>query len=638
METVQKELTVALAGNPNCGKTTLFNALTGKHNRVGNWAGVTVQRLEGTFLVGNIRIRLIDLPGIYSLSPASAEEAVARDFLLRETPDLILNIVDATNLRRNLYLTTQLAQTGIPMLIALNMMDALPYAGLELDLGRFQDLLQFPAAAISAGKRQGLSALKQQIPAACNNTAAGFSMVYPPYFSGLLQGKTIREQFRLFQDWEQDPALNQQLAEVRYHWIDKVFTHCITAAGKNKQLRLSNFIDRLVLHPLLSYPLFLLVMFGIFECTFGPFGSMLSDGMDFLINDAFAGFLQEWLGHAGASPLASSLVLNGIVAGVGSIASFFPQIILLFFLLSLLEDSGYLARGAFLMDGLLRKFGLSGKAFVPLLMGFGCSVPAILSTRTLEHEKDRRQAILLIPFLSCGAKMPVYAMFASAFFPHHTGLVIFSLYLLGILLGALSGILLSKKQKNEATPPFLVELPPYRRPTLRSTFVHVLERCKDFWGRAVTVLLVASVFIWFLQNFTLSLQPAYDSSQSILAAIGSTISPLLAPCGFGDWRAAVSLLSGFAAKEAVLSSMSILYTAPGSSALQTALQTAFTPLSAYAFLVFVLLYVPCIAAVRTMYCELSSKKWTLFSICWQLGLAWLISTLVFQTGSLFGLF
>lgn len=635
METVQKELTVALAGNPNCGKTTLFNALTGKHNRVGNWAGVTVERIEGTFLVGNVRIHIVDLPGIYSLSPASAEEAVARDFLLQEKPDLILNIIDATNLRRNLYLTTQLAQTGIPMLLALNMMDALAYAGLDFDLSLFRQLLQLPVAAISAGKQQGITALKQQIPDACKNPAPGFSVLYPSFFTGNLCGKTKQEQFRLFQSWEQDTTYNQQLAEARYHWIDKVFSRCVHTAGKNKQLHLSRLLDHIVLHPFFSYPLFLLVMFGIFQCTFGPFGSMLSDGMDFLVNHTFAGLLQEGLARAGVSGFAASLVLNGILSGVGSIASFFPQIILLFFLLSLLEDSGYLARGALLMDRLLRKFGLSGKAFVPLLMGFGCSVPAILSTRTLEHERDRRQAILLIPFLSCGAKMPVYAMFASVFFPSHAGLIIFSLYLLGIFLGGISGILLAKKQHKKAQPLFLVELPPYRRPTPRSTFVHVLERCKDFWGRAVTVLLVASVLIWCLQNFTPSLRPAYDSSESILAWLGSLLAPLFTPCGFGDWRAAVSLLSGFAAKEAVLSSMSILYAAPGGNALQAALQTAFTPLSAYAFLVFVLLYVPCIAAVRTMYCELNSKKWTLFSICWQLGIAWFISMLFFQAGLLF---
>jgi ferrous iron transport protein B len=600
--TAVKPRTLALAGNPNCGKTTLFNALTGSNYQVGNWAGVTVERKEGTCR----GMRLVDLPGIYSLTSESAEEAIAKDYILEEMPDVIINIVDATSLERNLYLTTQLVQMKVPVVVALNMMDALGEVGLSIDTEKLRSLLGVPVVPISASRGDGIKALLDAVAQA--------SVKVP---SSSVQMDSLTD------------------AESRYRFLSELTSKCTRQTGPNKQFTKTEQIDRIALGTFWAIPLFFLVMFLIFQVTFGPFGSMLSDLCGALVNEHARDVLLSFLEHIHACPFLISLIMDGILVGVGSVLTFFPQIMLLFLFLSFLEDSGYMARTAFIMDRFFMRLGLSGKSFVPLIMGFGCTVPAVMASRTLENPRDRLLTILLTPFMSCGAKMPVYAVFAAALFPSHRGLVVFSLYLLGICMAVLSGICLNTFVLKGSPPPLLLELPPYRMPTAKNTLRHMWEKAKEFAVRAGTILLLASIAIWLLQNFNLRLRMVASKEMSMLGMLGKTIAPIFSPCGFGNWEAAVSLLSGFAAKEAILSSLGILLSGSGVSALSSVLPDLFSPASAYAFLVFVLLYVPCIAAVSAIRSETGSLRWTLFSCLWQLALAWTVSMLVFQIGSLF---
>lgn len=679
-----KEFVFALAGNPNSGKTTLFNELTGSHYQVGNWAGVTVERKEGIckYVFHNHithfdthehesehkhddphnHIRIVDLPGIYSLSPNSAEEVITRDYIIREKPDLILNIVDATNLERNLYLTTQLAELETPMIIALNMMDSLEENGSAVDIDTLQKEIGIDIMPISANKGRGVQDLvNKALDIAANHTVTDYPVTYNSgvekavseikeleNLSRLCSLKLLENDERLTSAVKNEKTheiikhqngvtrdMETYIAEERYRFIKNAVKKSVKKIGPNRQAERTDKIDVIVNHPIFAIPIFIAIMFIIFQITFGRFGTFLSDCVDTLFNVNFAGFAADCFEKWHIPPFVSGLVTEGIISGVGGVVTFFPQIMLLFLFLSFLEDSGYMARTAFIMDKLFMKLGLSGKSFVPMVMGFGCSVPAIMSVRTLENERDRKLTLLLLPFMSCSAKMPVYAVFTAAFFPDSAGIVTFSLYLLGILLGIISGLIFSKTVLKGDIPPFVLELPPYRMPTLKSTFHHMWDKAKDFAIRAGTVLLLASVIIWLLQNLNIHLKMVSDSRDSILGVIGQLIAPVFKPCGFGNWQAAVSLLSGFAAKEAVVSTMSILYGAPGSSALTASLSQAFEPLSAYSFLVFVLLYVPCIAAVSALANELNSKKLTALSVCWQIGAAWLVSMLVFQIGSIF---
>ena len=592
---MNKQYVIALAGNPNCGKTTLFNALTGSSRAVGNWTGVTVERKERVCRYDK-SIRVVDLPGVYSLSDAGAEEIAASTYIASDESNIIINIVDATNLERNLLLTTELLKSKKPLVIALNMTDALKKNGIFIDIELFEKKTGIRMVPISALKGTGLKELIHT----CR--------------------ETLNKENNCFFTRSD---------------IKDIVKECVKKTGENKQYRLTERLDAVFVHPLLAFPLFALIMFTVFQITFGSFGAMLSDFFDRVFNISFASRIEALLDIFGAGAFIKGLILDGILSGVGGVVSFFPQIMLLFLFLSLLENSGYMARIAFIMDRLCMRVGLSGKSIVPMIMGFGCSVPAMMSARTLENGRARRLTLLLIPFMSCGAKMPVYAVFASAFFPKHAGIVILSLYALGMLLAAVSGIILSKTVFKGDSEPFMLELPPYRVPDMRSTLMYMRERAKDFALRAGTVLLWASVVIWFTQNLGFNLRLVADSRYSILGITGKFISPVFVPCGFGNSTAAISLLSGFAAKEAVVSTLSILCGATGGTGLGIELRSIFSPLSAYSFLVFVLLYVPCIAAVSTLKTEINSRFLTVFSVLYQLFIAWIMSMIVFGIGSLF---
>jgi len=703
---------IALVGNPNCGKTTLFNAVTGSSQYVGNWPGVTVEKKEGKFRHHGMEVVMVDLPGIYSLSPYTPEEIVSRSYVLESPPDLIINIVDATNLERNLYLTTQLAELGRPMVIALNMIDMLKRRGVNIDTVALEKRLGIPVCAISAAKSKGIDELihrsmhllhdvahveSEKNEGTFQSRASELHNVlhslhsdlhtntesYHPIVKSFYEWKitaaieaiediiaTISSvkrnvRFTAVKIFESDPITmgsltldkeqrklidaildsvretefvdrQMMIADQRYKFI---CTICDTVVKKSKHstVTASDKIDRVLTHKFFAIPMFFAIMMTIFFITFGSLGGFLTDKIDFLINTVISESLRSSLTSAGAAGWAVSLLCDGMIAGVGAVISFLPQIMLLFFFLSILEDSGYMSRAAFIMDRPLRKIGLNGRSFVPMLMGFGCTVPAVLATRTLENERDKRLTILLTPFMSCSAKMTVYALFIHAFFPSHRVLIIFSVYILGILLAVLIGYILKKSvlKGDEAT--FILELPPYRFPTLKGLGIHVWERLKDFLQKAGTILLAASVIIWFLQSFDLSLDMTSDSSQSILAALGMVIAPIFAPLGFGFWQAGVALLSGLAAKETVVSTFGVLLAATDDTAKVAALSAIFTPLSAFSFIVFVLLYIPCFAAISTMAKELRSVKYTTFSILMQLGVAWVLSFLVYQCGRLLGL-
>lgn len=603
----KKEYRFALVGNPNCGKTTLFNTLTGNHRKVGNRAGVTVDCKEGIYRRAGDTVRITDLPGTYSLAPDSADEAVAYDYIVNEKPDVIINIIDATNLERNLYLTLRLTQIGVPVIAALNMADVLEKNGTVIDTKILEKELGIKAVPICAYSGRGTHALitaAKQL--ASNNTLS-----------------PVR----------QDLYTSQGV----YDFISDIAERAVKKRGTDRQSQITERIDSLALNPILSIPIFFLAMLLIFQITFGRFGTFLSDCVDTLINEKLADCVFILLKAHGAPPFITSLVTDGILTGVGSVGAFFPQIMLLFLLLSLLEDCGYTARTAFIMDRLFSKFGLSGKSFIPMIMGFGCSVPAVMSARTLESARDRRITALLIPFMSCGAKMPVYAVFTGVLFENNGAAVIFSLYILGVILAAISGIILGKTVLRGSAAPFVLELPPYRVPTFKAAVYHMLEKVKEFAVRAGTLLIPASVALWFLRSFDFRLIWVYDSADSMMGIIGKALAPLTTPCGFGSWQTSAALLSGVAAKESIVCALGILYSARDTQTLSHILASVFTPLKAYSFLVFVLLYTPCTAAIAVIKSELGSWKWAAVSVCWQLGAAWLVSAAVFGIGRAAGL-
>jgi ferrous iron transport protein B len=673
--------TFALVGNPNSGKTTMFNEITGSTQYVGNWPGVTVEKKEGKARRFKEDIKIVDLPGIYSLSPYSMEEIIARDYIMDQKPNVVINIVDATNIERNLYLTMQLKEMGIPMIVALNMMDVIDAREDSINIQALEKLLGVPVVPASASKGKGI---KEVIEKALHLAAskADVKKEHSRNFDDkietrldeterivsniadlkgynarwvalkLIEGdENIKEKIKVPQtvmselsacketlEKEYDSDIETVLADNRYQHISKIVNKTVKKTIVSGGLTISDKIDRVVTNRILAIPLFMAIMFVIFQITFGAIGSFTIDTVDVFVNGTLAGAISGWLEAAGASVWLHALIIDGILAGMGSMLVFVPQIMLLFLFLALLEDTGYMARAAFIMDRLLRKLGLSGKSFIPMLLGFGCSVPAVMAARTLENEKDRRLTIILTPFMSCGARLPVYALFAAAFFAKNQGAIIFSIYVLGMVVAILSGVLLKNTILKGEASPFVMELPPYRIPTIKGLTIHMLDRGKGFIKKAGTVIFAASVIIWFLQSYNLSLQMVDDPANSIFGAIGMAIAPIFAPLGFGDWKSAVALLTGLVAKEVVVSTLGILHgVGDDSTQLVTLLQTAYTPLIAYAFMAFTLLYVPCIAAVAAIKREMNSWKWTMIAVGYQLIVAWTVSFLIYQIGRLFGL-
>jgi len=584
-------LIAGLVGNPNVGKTTLFNALTGSNQYVGNWAGVTVEKKEG-FLDNNIKI--VDLPGIYALDTFSNEEKISKSFLENDDLDVIINIVDASNLNRNLYLTTQLKQFKKPIILVLNMIDAAESKGLTIDYKLLSEELKVTVIPIVASKGIGIEEIK----------------------SLLVHGDFLRT--------IDDNDYHFPSERSAYNFIDTIISNSLVKAKDNK-VTSTNKIDRILLNPWLAYPLFISILFLIFQFTFTWVGQPLADKLDELLNNG----LMPWLSNllSSTSPWFSSLIVDGIVGGVGSILVFFPIIISLFLCITILEDSGYMARVAFIMDKLMRKMGLSGKAFIPMIIGFGCSVPGIMAARTLESEKDRKLTALLVPLMSCNARLPVYALFASIFFPKNTGLVVGSLYLLGILMAFIMGLIFKNTLFKKDEEPFIIELPEYKVPIFSNVIKNTWDKGKGFIKKAGTLIFAISVVIWFASNFNFS--GVTDINNSLLAGIGKAIAPIFTPLGFGNWQSSVSILTGIMAKEAVIGTMGVIF----GSNLEQVLPQYFTVLSAYSFMVFVLLYTPCVAVVGAMKKEYGAKM-TIFSVTYQFLLAWIVSFLFYNIGLL----
>ena len=674
----RRTMRVALAGNPNCGKTTLFNALTGSNQYVGNWPGVTVEKKEGETRIGDRAVTVVDLPGIYSLSPYSMEEIVARDFIIGEAPDCIIDIVDATNLERNLYLTVQLLELERPTVLALNFMDEVEKRGDKIDVHRLSKELGVPVIPITARTGEGIEELMHTAHRQMHLGVTvepddlyddythdihhrmgellhdyAYAAGLPAHWASikLLEGDSIVEKAlnlppevkrrldALVAEYENSSDLGDRetlIADSRYQYIQRVVSASVVRGGVPGELTLSEKIDKVVTHRVFAIPLFLCTMLVMFVITFGPFGSWLSDGVGAGM-DGLSQWLAPTLEGLGVSHVLISLACDGIIAGVGGVLTFLPQIALLFLFLSFLEDSGYMSRAAFIMDRALRRFGLSGKAFIPMLMGFGCSVPAIMGARTMENEKDRRMTILLVPFMSCSAKLPVYGLISAAFFGPWAGLVVFGLYIIGMLVGIASGLFFKKTLFAGEPAPFVLELPPYRLPSIGNMLTHVWQKVKGFLVKAGTLILLMSMVLWLLQSFDFSLRMVDDPTHSMLGALGNVLAPVFAPCGFGFWQAAVALLTGLIAKEMVVSSLSMFYgfSLTAASGEVAAAMTDFTPLSAFAMLVFILLYVPCMAAVSTLFKEMQSRKWAWFSIAWQVGCAYVTALLVYQIGGLF---
>lgn len=585
-------INVALLGNPNVGKTTLYNALTGSNQYVGNWPGVTVDKKEG-FLDKDVKI--IDLPGIYAMDTFSNEERVSKEFLENGNVDLILNIVDGSNLARNLYLTTQLKQFNKPIILALNMIDICEARGIEIDYEKLSKELNVEVIPIIAGKNIGLDKIIERIK---------------------------RENFNLPQDSSRYNFSNEKEA---YDFIEEVLSKSIKQQSVKKESTTEK-LDKWVLHPFFAYPIFILLMALMFELTFSWVGQPISDLLDSFLNDTFIPGVDNML--INTSPWFKSLIVDGIISGVFGILVLLPIILVLFICITILEDSGYMARVAFMMDKLMRKMGLSGKAFIPMIIGFGCTVPAIMTARTLESEKDRKLTALLVPFMSCNARLPVYTVFAAVFFETHRGLVVSSLYLLGVIVAFLLGILFKNTYFKKDEEPFIIEIPEYKMPKISSIYKQTKDKAMDFIKKAATIIFAMSVVVWFLSNFSLNGMVS-EVNESLLASIGGVLAPVFSPLGFGNWQSAVSLLSGLLAKESVLASMQVIF----SGDLSVILPEHFTSLSAYAFLVFVLLYTPCISVIGTMKKEYGTKL-TVFSIFFQLTVAWIAAYLVFNIGSL----
>ena len=666
----EETLTYALVGNQNCGKTTLFNQLTGSNQHVGNFPGVTVDRKDGA-IKGHVNTQITDLPGIYSMSPYSSEEIVSRNFVLENRPKAVINIVDATNIERNMYLTMQLLEMDIPMVIALNMMDEVNANGGSIDINKMEEKIGVPVVPISAAKNQGVEELVrhaihiaryQEKPGRqdfCDENEFGGAVHrcihavchivedhareadIPVRFAAtkLIEGDPlILERLRLDQNeketlehlilqMEKERGLDRSaaIADMRFNFIERVCESTVVKPVESKERLRSERMDKVLTGKYTAIPCFVLIMLAVFYLTFNVIGAGLQSLLEMGI-DSLTEITGRALTAAHVNPVLQGLVMDGIFAGVGSVLSFLPVIVTLFFFLSLMEDSGYIARVAFFMDKLLRKIGLSGRSIVPMLIGFGCTVPAVMSTRTLPSERDRKMTILLTPFMSCSAKLPIYSFFVSAFFPKQGGLVMTGLYFLGIIMGIVTALVYRKTLFKGEAVPFVMELPNYRMPGMKNVAQLLWEKAKDFLQRAFTVILLATMCIWFLQSFDLHFNLVTESKNSILAMISSVLVPIFVPLGLGDWRICTSLISGFMAKESVVSSLQILFGG--------AVAASISPVAAASLLVFSLLYTPCVAAIASIRRELG-RRWALGVVLFQCGVAWIMALLTRGIVSLF---
>jgi ferrous iron transport protein B len=683
---MKKEITVGFVGNPNCGKTTLFNAYTGANLKVANWPGVTVEKKEGAFKYHDMKFKLVDLPGIYSLTSYTMEERLTREFILHSDVDVIINIVDASSLERNLYLTLQLIELGKPVILALNMMDIIEERGMEIDLHRLPEMLGIPVIPVSARKKTGLDilmhtvahhkdryldhnlehhhgSLKQASLKHKHQHHNEYTIVYSDLIEDkideisellkkqygeidnlrwnaikiLEKDKTILGRYPLDHNKVLDRSYEEDIINQKYDFIEEIVEEVVV--NKSSKAASTDKVDRLLTHPILGMPIFFGIMALVFLFTF-QVGDFIKGYFEIGLG-IFSDGVLKLLEFIGAGTFLTSLIVDGIVAGVGGILTFLPNIFILFLALAFLEDSGYMSRVAYVMDGLMGKLGLSGRAFIPMLLGFGCTVPAIMASRSLENMQDRRKTILVTPFMSCSARLPIYVLFSEMFFARYAMLAAYSMYLIGIAVAIIVAYVMHKNTENKVSNTLLIELPEYKAPNMRTIFIYVWEKVKEYLTKAGTTIFAASVMIWFILNFGPH-GMVTDMSESFGAFIGKGLAPLLVPAGLGMWQIVVALISGIAAKEVVVSSFSVLFgitniTSPDGMASLSGMLSGmgFGALNAYSLMVFSLLYIPCAATIGVIQREMRSMKWTLFTIFFQLGVAMLMSTLVFQIGSLF---
>ncbi len=661
--TKEKELTVGFIGNPNCGKTTLFNAFTGANLKVANWPGVTVERVEGSTVYKGRTLRLIDLPGIYSLTSYSIEEKVSRKCIMEENIDVIVNVVDASSLERNLYLTLQLLEMGKPVILALNMMDIVEERGMEIDLHRLPEMLGgIPVVPVSARKRSGLDVLLHAVLHHYEEGVGGRVVHYETELEEEITriesalrthyGELTHSRWYAIKLLEQDEEIIQyypkaavskeinyekQIIHQKYNYIDEIMED--TLFHKDSKALATDKVDQLLTHPVWGVPIFLGIMALVFFMTF-TVGDFLKGYFEAGL-EIFSGAVSSGLLRLGVAEWMRSLLVDGIIAGVGGILTFLPNIFILFLALAFLEDSGYMARVAYIMDGIMSMLGLSGKAFLPMVLGFGCTVPAVMATRALEKEKDRRRTIFITPFMSCSARLPIYVLFADMFFGKYAMLAAYSLYLAGVLAAIGIALVLSRLDKERAEGTLLIELPEYKSPNVRTIAIYVWEKVKDYLTKAGTTIFIASIILWFLLNFNIH-GMTEQVSESFGAGIGRILEPVLRPAGLGMWQIGVALISGISAKEVVVSSFSVLFgigninSAAGMTQLSSILgSVGFTSLNAYALMIFCLLYTPCVATIATIKKETHSVKWTLGMLLFQLLFAWLMAVLVYQIGGIF---
>ena len=683
---MKKEIQVGFVGNPNCGKTTLFNAYTGANLKVANWPGVTVEKKEGAFKYHDIKFKLVDLPGIYSLTSYTMEERLTREFILHSNVDVIVNIVDASSLERNLYLTLQLIELGKPVILALNMMDIIEERGMEIDLHRLPEMLGIPVIPVSARKKTGLDILMHTVAhhkdkyldynlehhhgslnQAGNQHRHEHHHEYPIVYSTKIEDKideisdliikhygaidhlrwhaikllemdkTILGRYPLDLKHILDRSYEEDIINEKYDFIEEIIEEVVV--NKSSKAASTDKVDRFLAHPIFGLPIFLGIMALVFVLTF-QVGDFIKGYFEVGL-ERFSEALLQLLEYVGAGDFLTSLVIDGIVAGVGGILTFLPNIFLLFLALAFLEDSGYMSRVAYVMDGIMGKLGLSGRAFIPMLLGFGCTVPAIMASRSLENMQDRRRTILVTPFMSCSARLPIYVLFSEMFFGRYAMFAAYSMYLIGIAVAIIVAFVMHKNTEQKSSNSLLIELPEYKAPNLRTILIYVWEKVKEYLTKAGTTIFAASVVIWFVLNFGPNGMVS-DMTESFGAMIGKLLAPLLVPAGLGMWQIVVALISGIAAKEIVVSSFSVLFgvtniTSPeGMTSLTEILSgIGFGALNAYSLMVFSLLYIPCAATIGVIQREMRSAKWTIFTILFQLGVAMLMSTLVYQIGSLF---